>query len=402
MELRTDNDAAGWIKIDLLSHGIEIDKSVSTFLRPSSKIALRKNFYNTPVWIEGLSPIPQELRVLGLVVGLNSYGSSPWRLSWPGKGDALLLENSKLGLRYRPELLPDLRLFSTATEAARIANLYGGTALAFFSPRSCYFFVDGTACAFCSLAGTAEESSAFKDILSDQEIRTTVQSALETDPERIEQIMIVGGNMRDLDRGFKHHVLLARAAADEVARARCSDRISVHIATMPPRNLDLIHFLADFENVHVMFNLEVWDPKTFNAICPGKDKDYGRDGILRALECLRDTIGAYRAHSLLVTGIEPANATAAGACALAEMGISPIINVYHSDRHSRLGLGQRPTFGLLVQVAQALQDLYDKFPIKPYWRNCGRNAIDAEAERGLFRSPIPDPLGCYQFSDARE
>src|SRR6202522_1758497 len=210
--------------------------------------------------------------------------------------------------------------------------------------------------------------------------------------ERIEQIMIVGGNMRDLNRGFKHHLSLAAAAARSVARAGFAQRISIHIATMPPRDLDLIRGLSEFNDVHVMFNLEVWDTESFSLVCPGKEKDYGRDSMLRALECLRDTIGPYRAHSLLVTGLESASGTSTGARTLAEMGVSPILNVYHSDRHSRLGLGARPTFGHLAEVALTLQDLYAKFPIQPYWRNCGRNAIDAEADRGCFRSPIPDFL----------
>ena len=66
------------------------------------------------------------------------------------------------------------------------------------------------------------------------------------------------------------------------------------------------------------------------------------------------------------------------------MGVSPIINIYHSDRHSRLGVGNRPTFTYLAEVATALQDIYSRYPVQPYWRNCGRNSIDAEAQAGLF------------------
>jgi hypothetical protein len=283
----------------------------------------------------------------------------------------------------------DLEVFASDLGVARVANLYGGAALAFFSPRNCYFFKDGTQCGFCSLDGTAEETKEFKSVLSEGDVRQTVRAALASDGPRIEQVMIVGGNMRDLDRGFRHHVTLAAAAADEIEQAGKAEVVSIHIATMPPRDLRLIELLRRFSNVHVMFNLEVWDRETFSKVCPGKQRDYGRDGMLSALECLRDTIGTYRAHSVLVTGLEPAETTVAGATALAEMGISPIINVYHSDRHSRFGLGDRPSFLRLCEVARGLQGLYGKFPLLPYWRRCGRNSIDAEAERGLFREPIP-------------
>lgn len=380
---------SAWIKLHLLVYGIEIDDSVSAFLQSAERFAVRKNVYNNPVWRTGSFPIPQELRISNLVVGLNSYGASPWNLRWLREESALLIENYATGLQIQPELIPDLDIFRTDNQALFVANLYGGAALAFFSPRNCYFFSDGSECGFCSLAGTAEETDTFKALLSEEDVRRTTKLALEMDRGRIEQIMIVGGNMRDLNKGFSHHVSLAAAAALELENAGLAEEISVHIATMPPRDLDLLRLLGDFRNIHVMFNLEVWDPATFSTVCPGKDSDYGRTAMLHALERLRDAIGPYRAHSLLVTGLESAETTSAGATALAEMGISPIINVYHSDRHSRLGLGARPSFSQMVEIALALQNIYDTFPILPYWRNCGRNAIDAEAQRGLFRNPVP-------------
>lgn len=392
----SERQSAGWIKLDVLSRGIEIDKSVSTFLGQYTNVARRKNFYNTPVWGETPSPPPQELRFLGVVVGLNSYGPSPWRLSWSGKQDSLILGSAEAELEFTPELLPDLQLFQAHPHTASLANLYGGAALAFFSPRTCYFFADGTECSFCSLAGTAEETTGFKPHISEEDVETTVRLAIETDPGRIEQIMIVGGNMRDLDRGFRHHVSLAVAAENALRSAGLAHAVSVHIATMPPRNLELVKQLGALENVHVMFNLEVWDPDLFVAVCPGKHRDYGRDAILRALTSLQAAIGPYRAHSLLVAGLESPASTIAGARALAENGVSPIINVYHSDRHSRLGLSVRPSFSQLAEIAHGLQDIYTEFPVKPYWRSCGRNAIDAEASQGLFRNPFPPFLEGFE------
>ena len=381
---------SAWIKLHLLVHGIEVDESVPVAIsRTSQAVALRKNFYNTPGRQHSGSPLPQELNMLGLVVGLNSYGETPWRLRWLASEDSLVLEHTSAGVQVRPNLIPDLTLFHRHPTATGVANLYGGAALAFFSPRNCYFFTDKTECGFCSLAGTAKESDGFKTVLAEDDIRVTIRRSLDTDPGRIEQIMIVGGNMRDLDKGFNHHLALAIAAREEVEKAGVADSISIHIATMPPRDLRLLQPLSDFGNIHVMFNLEVWDPGSFAEVCPGKDQDYGRLAMLRALERLRDTIGAYRAHSLLVTGLESAETTITGARALAEMGISPIINIYHSDQHSRFGLGGRPKFSQVSAIASDLHALYQQFPVLPYWRNCGRNSIDSEAERGLFRDPVP-------------
>jgi hypothetical protein len=49
-----------------------------------------------------------------------------------------------------------------------------------------------------------------------------------------------------------------------------------------------------------------WDPAVFERIAPGRAADYGHDKILLALEQLRDVIGDYRAHSILIAGLEPA------------------------------------------------------------------------------------------------
>ncbi|MFZ1685531.1 MAG: radical SAM protein [Candidatus Zixiibacteriota bacterium] len=381
---------AAWVKLDLLAQGIELAPSIIG-INSSVDFAQRKYFYNSPIWQETVGKLPQELRVLGLVVGINAYGNSPWTLGWSDE-EGMTLDNVKRQISLRPELIRDLKLFAPNSEYSQTANLYGGAALAFFSPRTCYFFADEVQCTFCSLAGTALEENKYKSILSATQVEDIVSLALESDPGRIEQVMIVGGNVRDLDSGFRHHLELARAASSALLKSCPSQDVSVHISTMPPRDLHLLEELLTIPKIHVMFNLEVWDPTAFVQICPGKDRDYGQMGILRALEKLRDVIGPYRAHSLLVTGLEPAETTITGARTLASIGVSPIINIYHSDRHSRIGLGMRPTFKQLATIAMGIQSLYDEFPIEPYWKSSGRNSIDAEAKKGLFHIPISKAL----------
>jgi len=385
------HEEAGWVKLNLLTYGIEITPSIAN-LSQKMNFAERKNFYNNPLWQGTELKVPQELQIHGLVVGLNAYGKSPWQLALTNTGKELVLKHRNTGLEIHPDLISDLNMFAKKPQTIRLANFYGGAALAFFSPRGCYFFTDNTQCSFCSLAGTANEERRFIGLLSKKDVRTTIASALEYDFNRIEQIMIVGGNMRDLNKGFQHHIDLALAAYEILTVNGVEDKISIHISTMPPRNLKLLEKLKAVKNIHVMFNLEVWEPAKFLKICPGKAQDYGRGNIIHALEILRDTIGTYKAHSLLVTGLESPETTIKGATALASMGISPIINIYHSDQHSVIGLKKRPLFNDLTSIARGLQSLYDRFPLKPYWKSCGRNAIDAEAESGLFHKPIPEFL----------
>lgn len=376
-----------WVKLHALAGGLAVDSSVSERCRKGG-VAVRRNVYNTPLWTSPQGDIPQEVYIGGLVVAVNLYGESPWLLRHDAESDSVVLEHAPSASLWPATYVDDLAGLAHDEIRGR-ANLYGGAALAFFSPRTCYFFSDGTACRFCSLDGTRRESRAYEDFLRPDAVAGVVRSILGEDAARIEQVMIVGGNMRDLDRGFEHHMALAHAASAAIGERGLAADISVHVATMPPRNKQLIKRAAEVENLHVMFNLEVWDEERFREICPGKHRDYGRAGMIDALKALRDTIGPYRAHSLLIVGLEEPGSTLAGATALAEEGISPILNVYHSDRHSSLGLGHRPGFAALAEVARGLQELYAEYPILPYWRHCGRNALDSEAQSRLFDEPVP-------------
>jgi len=381
-------EEAAWIKLDVLANGVAVDESVSQRCARGD-IAERRNVYNTPLWAESGRALPQEIRIGECVVGINVYGQDDWSLVHDVGSDMGFLRHKDTSAHFPIEYIDNLTTLARPA-SAHVTNIYGGAALAFFSPRSCYFFSDDTACGFCSLKGTARDTrDEFKTLLSEQDVELAVRRALTDDPGRIEQVMIVGGNLRDLDRGFRHHVALARSASRAIASFGLENEVSVHIATMPPHDQDLIELLSELPNPHVMFNLEVWDQTRFSEICPGKDADYGRERILAALDQLVVALGPYRAHSILIAGLEAPTTTLSGAQALAQRGVSPIINVYHSDMHSRIGLGDRPSFADLAEIAEGLQALYTDYPILPYWRNCGRNAIDREAQMGRFDCPRP-------------
>ena len=170
MNITPSPSDSGWIKLDLLSHGIFIPDATHTFLRGTSGVAFRRKFYNDPIWAGSSSTIPQELRVGGTVVGLNCYGESPWELGWDqGRNSVVLFHRS--GAKYAAELIADLELFRSNAHASRVANLYGGAALAFFSPRTCYFFSEIPSAAFALLPAQPRKTDHFKDCSSPKTCR---------------------------------------------------------------------------------------------------------------------------------------------------------------------------------------------------------------------------------------
>lgn len=384
------SDTRAWLKLALLAEGLRPTDAFLRWFGEHEQYVRRRNFYNTPG--SAGHRYPQEIRLAGkpqVTVAVNDYGPSRWLLDNDEDYGPCVLDSREC-FRYPVEMIEDLPAIKSDPEIAQVANLYGGSALSFFSPRTCYFFAQGTQCQFCSLQGTAAEHDEFSNRVHPEQVRRAVAAAAADTPELLTQVMIVGGNERNLDVGFTRQVDLVTAASEELDRAGLGDRVSVHLIAMPPRDLSLIDRLGESANVHAGFNLEIWGAQRFTEIAPGKHRDYGQPAILHALEYLRDVVGPYRAHSILIAGLEAPEDTLNGARWLADQGISPIINSYHSDQHSVLGLTIRPHYTTLAAVAQGLNAIHEDYPVLPYWKGCGRNALDYEAANGLFTGPAPE------------
>ncbi|OLE27413.1 MAG: hypothetical protein AUG49_05360 [Catenulispora sp. 13_1_20CM_3_70_7] len=181
-----------WIKLSLLSDGVTATPSFTEWFTETTGFVRRRNFYNSPNWSEsGTSPLPQEVRLLGdqpVTVAVNDYPGARWQLTWEeGTGPAAVSE--QLGVRVPVELIRDLTAIQMDESIARVCNLYGGSALSFFSPRACYFFSDGTQCRFCSLDGTARENSSFASRVTPAQVRAAIKGVLETDRDALTQVM---------------------------------------------------------------------------------------------------------------------------------------------------------------------------------------------------------------------
>lgn len=106
--------------------------------------------------------------------------------------------------------------------------------------------------------------------------------------------------------------------------------------------------------------------------------------LMQALERAASVISGKRVHSVLIAGLEPVRSTIAGMNYLASVGVTPIINVFHNDRGSHYQERARPPYEDLLEIAIELQEVYEKYDLTPYWKGCGRNALDFEAQQGWF------------------
>jgi hypothetical protein len=382
------NHAAAHLKLKLLSRGVRFS---SRFLDRFSKSPLlmhKRRAYNTSdsASLPRSTRIPQEIFLNGVVVSVNFREESPWCLDVSDDGRFFLLDGSdreaEITIKDAPKFL-ELKT-SKGVPCGSVANLYGGSSLAFFTPATCYLFANNTECRFCSLAPTRQEEREFISTITPGLAGDVLDVAQVSDEAMLGQIMLVGGNLRNYDRGFLRHVEIARELNRRQEKLPKENKLKTHIATMPPNNLTLLDELADLD-CHITMNLEVFDPRRFEEVAPGKAADYGRSKLLQALELAAKKAPPKSVHTILIAGLEPPAVTISGIRQLPELGVTPILNVLHSDRGTLYEHFPRPQYEELLEIALALEETYQKYGLIPYWKGCGRNALDFEAQNRWFR-----------------
>src|SRR5450432_1293375 len=386
MTLLSDHYAAQ-LKLHILSEGVFFDSAFLEHFAHDSKSMEKRRVYNDSDerQLNRTLRIPQEMYIQHVVVAVNYKQHSPWQIIYCDGAYRLIGKDGtdvEVTFPERPRFLE--QVISNGIRCDQVANFYGGASLAFFTPGTCYYFNEKHECKFCSLQPNRNaQQQAFLHKISPALASSVLQIALETDAHLIKQIMLVGGNVPNYDQGFRGHLDIAAALDQQQATLPAEQRLETHIATMPPHDFGLFAVLASL-NARVTMNIEVFDEQLFEVICPGKTRLYGRKKLLQALEHAANTLSGKRVHSILIAGLEPVHSTIAGIKYLASIGVTPIINVFHNDRGSHYEHHPRPPFEHLLEIAQALQDVYWEYHLTPYWKGCGRNALDFEAQQGWF------------------
>jgi hypothetical protein len=380
------NHHAARLKLHVLSEGIFFDSIfLEQFARDSKSMEKRRVYNDSDErQLDRALRIPQEMYIQDVIVAVNYKQHSPWQLIHREGFYRLIGKDGtdvEVTFPERPRFLEEVT--SNGIRCDQVANLYGGSSLAFFTPGTCYYFNDNHECRFCSLKPNRSIQQTFLHKISPELASDVLQIALETDAHRLKQIMLVGGNVPNYDQGFRQHLDIVAALDQQQNSLSVDRRLETHIATMPPNDFGIFTSLEKL-NARVTMNIEVFNEQLFEVICPGKTRLYGRSKLLQALEHAANVVRGRRVHSILIAGLEPVDSTIAGINYLASIGVTPIINVFHNDRGSHYENHSRPSFEHLLEIAQALQSVYQEYRLTPYWKGCGRNALDFEAQQGWF------------------
>jgi len=112
-------------------------------------------------------------------------------------------------------------------------------------------------------------------------------------------LYLVGGSMLDMAAEGERYVQIAR----RLAEAGLADRYYIACGSGAIERRHMLE-LKDAGVRGACFNLEVWDPKQFERVCPGKARTVGRDRWMQSLEEAVDVFGRGNVMSAFVGGAE--------------------------------------------------------------------------------------------------
>lgn len=374
------------LKASLLSHGVRPTAAFLDHYGPPF-LEKRRAYGNPDDLVYSSRTLPQELYLPGDVVcSVATRQSSPWKIDWTrDQGFFIQKENSPNGVAVsfprRPQFYDET--FGNGVPVNSVLTLYGGGSLGAFVYGTCALVDIGKPCQYCSIAPNRQRNDEFAHVITQRHLTGALDVALRDVNLPVGQVMINGGNFPDQDKSFSYYASLARAAREALTSNKRSD-LELHLIVFPPRELGRVSELAGLD-VTVAMNCEVNDSLLFEKYCPGKAALGGKRALHAGLAAAVEVLKPGNVHSIFVGGLEPLESLSDGLFEAAELGVTPVVNVFHADPGTPLASHPTPSEDQILAIGELLQRVYRKYDFcRPFYDGCGRNALDAEAHAGLF------------------
>lgn len=372
------------LKATLLSCGVDLSQRLLDNFGPPFLHKRRAYGNQDPLHLREVA-IPQELLLSDEVIcAINVKPNSPWLIDWSEEGYHVTHKISRVTYPVSFTREPDFyhKTFADNQRVNQWITLYGGRSLGVFVYGDCLFVQRKQACTYCSIQANRSKTTDFTSVIKPQPFSEALTLAIEHSAPEVNQIMINGGIFPDLDKSFLHYLKLVDVATN-LSEASKRD-IETHLISYPPKDLKLLEAMRD-KPMQLAMNLEIADPTLFKTQCPGKADIYGQSHLYAALEKAVSVLGEGNVFSILVGGLEHLDTMEPGMRRLANMGVTPVINVFHADPQTPLENHPTPSVEEIMNMGSCLQQIYQDFPwMKPFYRQCGRNALDTEAYLGYF------------------
>jgi hypothetical protein len=155
---------------------------------------------------------------------------------------------------------------------------------------------------------------------------------------------------------------------------------------VPPTRLEELDDIKEAGWQGVALNLEVWDPRLWPGVVPGKAATLSREGWERALERAVEVFGPGQVASVLIAGMEPKESHWEGVEWLAQRGIYGVPIPWNPTPGSPLEGHQTPTAAWHLEVVVKDLDIWDEYGLDPHrYTSGGLHYTDLATMRQCLR-----------------
>jgi bacteriochlorophyllide c C-7(1)-hydroxylase len=336
------------LKISLLSKGLRFPTDL--FAKYEGEFYANQYVYGNTSRVNLSHRVPQVLLLgEGVISAVLRREDTPWTLD---------IEDGEVRLSYDDDLVRTLDLpevpayfgktLIDGTRAEDFISVAGEDTPGYFIFPECYYFDIRAPCGFCSLKGT-RKSVAKKMATTFYKDRVTEATKLfQNTPWRdIPIISFTAGTALTDDETREHIIDPIRFTYEAL-----DPKIPIHALVHPPHDFKLIDEYKQAGATTIAFNIEIYDRELFKKICPGKDKEYGYDKWMEAVEYAREVFGDYKVFCGLVWGLEPPESTMEGNVYFAERRIAIASNIFHNDPKSVLQKHPHPSEADILRIGE--------------------------------------------------
>lgn len=316
-------DDAIRLKTELLLSGMTITEEA---MKTVGEGGLEKVFWvfeMTPVTHkgsgDGTRPLPNDMLLPhDLYVDVRYNPASPFKVSVSGDQIILIKDKTELcEVRWanRPSFYD--KTTRNGRLMKKVASIRGDCGLRICYDNSCSYFSVNQQCKFCNIVPSRQRN---KDhvftVKHAEDIYDVVKEAVIDNPV-CSHLAMTAGAYRDDGLGNLPVILNTLKPLID------GKYFPVVTAITATRNKEETELLCSSGISSAAFNLEIWDEKLFNEICPGKTKRIGRKRWIESLFEARDMLKPARTMSSFVVGLEPADSLLEGIEFMTSNGILP-------------------------------------------------------------------------------
>lgn len=351
---------AGQLKLELITKGVRLDRS-----------ALRSKEIVRALEIESQINAPLELDLILpgnvlLNIPIQECIDKDTCYFLVKEDDYFYIVNG--GNRVKVWLVPPPEFYEkktlSGTLLAKIGRTYGNYLLV--TPTgACEFLTRDLACMYCDIEAKKAPDRSVEDVLE------TIEAALKEGVA--EYVCLNVGYSVSEDGGIARLLPYIKAIKDNF-------NVLICVQAQPPAADEWIDMTYAAGVDSLAYNLEVFDPKLFKLIAPGKMELVGRDRYFQALARAAKVFPTGAVVSNLIVGLEPPESTIKGIDVLTALGVVPTLPIFRPLVGSNLKSHIDLTPEAMAPIFTHLQNALRKNKLSSGWIshfNIVVNAIDA-------------------------